>query len=133
MYQSDYIMRTIRQFSEMLAALLFGARAKGQEVAFSDLQELSLTFTGLNLETLTAFSAPQLINLYSVTGGLDINKVYVSARLLYQLAEEDRSETTALREKALALLLETHRALGGFLNDEHEALVRELQNDLAKK
>ena len=134
MYSSDYIMRTIQQFSEMLAAILFGARTSGQEVKFQDLQELSLTFTGLTLETLTALGTPQLLNLYSVTGELDINKVYASARLLHQLAlgEGETQRALALEKKSLALLLKAYQALGGFLNDEHESLTAELQAKLAR-
>ena len=133
MYQPDTIMRTIKQFSEMLAALLFGARAKGQ-VTFNDLEELSLTFTGLSLETLIALGPQQLRNLYSATGTLDIDKVYISARLLYQLSEQEgeAARALALREKALKLLLEVHRVFGDFLNNEHEALVSELQTKLAQ-
>lgn len=132
MYQPDYIMRTIKQFSEMLAALLFGARASGQEVTFDDLEELSLTFTGLSLATLTALRTPQLLNLFSVTGSLDVEKVYVSARLLYQLAEQegDAARAHSLKRKALDLLLRVFQVLKGYLNDEHEALVRELQEGL---
>ena len=132
MYEPDYIMRTIKQFSEMLAAILFGA-TNGQ-VTLDDLEELSVTFTGLSLGTLTALGTPQLLTLYSVIGTLDIDKAYVSARLLYQLAEQEGEASRALmlKEKALALSLEVRRVLGGFLNDEHESLVQELQVSVAK-
>ena len=135
MYQPDYIMRTIKQFSEMLAALLFGARARGQEVTFNDLEELNLTFTGLSLETLIALGPQQLRNLYAATGTLDIDKVYISARLLYQLSEQEgeAARALALKEKALKLLLEVHRVFGDFLSDEHEVLVSELQAALAQQ
>ncbi len=128
MCQTDYIMRTIKQFSEMLAALLFGARDRGQDVAFNDLDELSLSFTGITLDTLLAFSSSQIINLFSVTGEMDINKVYVSARLLHQLAEQESSEEGAvvLKSKVLDLLSEVYGELGGYLNDEHEALAQSL-------
>jgi hypothetical protein len=132
MYQMDYIMRTIKQFSEMLVALLFGARARGQEVTFDDLDELSLAFTGLTLDTLTRLDSSQIINLFSVTGELDINKVYVSARLLYQLAEQEGSaeKATGQKRKALDLSLEVYQRLGEYLNEEHEALTQSLKNAL---
>lgn len=128
MYQTDYITRTIRQFSQMLAALLFGARDSGQEVAFSDFDELSVSFTGISLDTLLTFSSSQIINLFSVTGEMDIDKVYVTARLLHQLAEKESSEEGAavLKRKVLDLLSEVHRELSGYLNDEHESLARRL-------
>ena len=102
-YKTDYIMRTIKQFSEMLAALVFGARTKGEDIAFSDLEELSLSFAGLSLDTLLAVSNSQLLSLFSATGELDVNKVYVSARLIHQLAEQERSEAEAsvLKQRAL--------------------------------
>ena len=111
----------------MLAALLFGARAKGEEVTFSDLEELSLSFTGLTLNTLTNLSSSQLVSLFSVAG-LDINKVYVSARLLHQLGEQERSEEKAalLNQKALRLLEVVYQRLGGYLNEEHETLTQRL-------
>ena len=129
MYQTDYIMRTVKQFSEMLAALLFGAKAKGGTLSFGDLDELSLTFTGLTLDTLTALSSSQIIRLFSVNG-LDVNKVYASARVLHQLAEQEGSaeRTVVLKQKALDLLLEVHRRLGGYLNEEHETLIHTLQS-----
>ena len=129
MYKTDYIMRTIKQFSEMLAALLFGARVKGEDVAFSDLEELSLTFTGLTLDMLTALGSSQLLSLFSVTGELDINKTYASARLLHQLADQEtEANATALNRKALALLLKVYWELGGYLNDEHESLTQTLSD-----
>ena len=129
MYQTDYITRTIKQFSDMLAALLFGARAKGQDVTYSDLEELSLSFTGLTLDTLVTLSSSQLVSLFSVAG-LDINKVYASARLLHQLSEQERSEEKAalLNQKALRLLEKVHQRLGGYLNEEHETLTQSLRD-----
>ena len=120
----DYIMRAIKQFSEMLAALLFGARDKGENITFSELEELSFSFTGISLDTLLTLSSSQIVHLFSVTGEMDSNKVYVSARLLYQLAEQESSEEREgmLRRKAEDLLLAVYRELGGYLNDEHEAL-----------
>lgn len=134
MNQPDYIMKTIQQFAEMLAALLFGARAKDQYIAFNDLNELSLTFTGLSLGTLTSLSTPQILSLYSVMEELDVNKVYVSARLIYQLAEQDSNKERALplKDKALDLLLEVYERLGGYLNEEHESLTQNLKHDLGR-
>ena len=131
-YKSDYITRTIEQFAQMLARLLFGARSAGQTITFGDLEELSLTFTGLTLDTLSSLGTSQLLGLYAVTGELDINKVYISARLLHQLAEQEGSppRALALRGKALALLSEIHEQLGGYLNEEHEALMTRLEDGL---
>jgi len=132
--ESDYIMRTIKQFSEMLAALLFGKRAAGQVVNFSELDELSLSFTGLSLGFLKNLSAEQILSLYAATGELDIDKVYVTARLLYTLAEQE-PETSAYRlgasKKVLRLLTEIHEQLGDFLDEEHASLIKKL-GDLLK-
>lgn len=127
-------MRTIQQFAELLSALLFGARSKDQYITFNDLNELSLTFTGLSLGTLTSLSTQQILSLYSVMEELDINKVYVSARLLHQLAEQDSDEERAfpLKNKALDLLLEIHDKLDGYLNEDHESLTQSLKNTLER-
>lgn len=116
----------------MLAALLFGARAEGQAITFNDLNDLSLTFVGLNLDVLTVLSAPQLVSLHSATGTLDITKVYISARLLYELAEGecDAERALPLRNRALSLLLAVHDELNGYLNEEHETLTNRLRDDL---
>ena len=125
----DYITRAIKRFSEMLAALL-GARDKGENITFSELEELSFSFTGISLDTLLTLSSSQIVYLFSLTGEMDNNKVYVSARLLYQLAEQENSEERegVLRRKVADLLLAVYRELGGYLNDEHEVLAQRLRN-----
>lgn len=114
----------------MLVALLFGARDGGQ-VAFSDLDELSVSFTGISLDTLLTLESSQIVNLFSLTGEMDVDKVYVSARLLHQLAEESSGEgSAALRRRVLDLLSDVYRELGEHLNDEHEALAQRLNVQL---
>lgn len=131
MYKSDYIMRTIKQFAEMLAALVFNARSNDDEVSYSDLEELSTSFSGLTLDTLTSMNSSQLLGLFSITGELDINKSYASACLLHQLSKQESSEQDAIRQKniTLELLIAIKEHLGDYLNDEHQALMEELQND----
>ncbi len=65
---------------------------------------------------------------------LDVNKVYVSARLIYQLAEQDGNKERALplKDKALDLLLEVYERLGGYLNEKHESLTWNLKHDLGR-
>ena len=132
MYESDYLMRMIRQFAEMLAALLFGKRSKGQDITFEELNELSLSFTGLSLHLLITLDSTQILNLYSAGGKVDITKAYVSARLFCQLAEQERSgeRTLLLKSKALDLLNEVHQQLDGYLNEEHESLTQSLRDVL---
>lgn len=131
MYQDDYLTRTIKQFAEMLAALLFGARARGEPPSFSELDELSWSFTGLGLSTLLALEAKQLLQLFSGGGELDVNKAYVSAQLLYQMAQEAvPEETKQLYQKALLLLDAVSLHLNGYLNEEHEQLARTLRDTL---
>ena len=126
MYSSDYITRTIKQFSDMLAAILFGTHATGQTDSYDALNELSLDFTGLGLDVLTSVNVRQLLNLYSLNGELDVNKVYVSGRLLYQLAEQDPAVAQSYRAKALELFVRASGQAGGFLNEEHKTITDEL-------
>lgn len=125
MNDSDYIMRTIRQFSQVLAALLFGKRDAGQAVTFNDLDELSLNFTGLSLDFLQSLPTDQVLSLFAATGDLDVDKVYVTAALLHQLAEQEPQASARrleLSKKALRLLSEIRYRLGDYLNEEHESL-----------
>lgn len=126
-------MRTIKQFAETLAALVFNARSNDDDVSYSDLEELSTAFTGLTLDTLLSMSSAQLIALFSITGELDINKSYAGACLLHQLSKQESSEDDALKQKhtTLDLLTAIKETLGEYLNDEHQALSEELQADLA--
>ena len=126
-------MRTIKQFSETLAALLVGSRATGEAVSYKDLEELSLLFSGLSLDTLVATNSSQLLSLFSITGELDVNKTYASARLMHQLSEQESSEQQAaiFKQKALELLTEIKNQQGEYLNEEHQTLTESLQASTA--
>ncbi len=132
MYNTDYIMRTIKQFSEMLAALLFNARSTGEEVSYDDLNELSSSFTGLSLDALLTMSSAQLLALFSLTGQLDINKAYASACLIHQTSMQEGSSHNQSLQKATALdlLLEIKNQLGDYLNEEHKNLTISLTAEL---
>lgn len=112
----------------MLAAILFGTHATEQTDTYDALNELSLDFTGLGLDMLASVSVPQLLSLYALSGELDVNKVYVSGRLLYQLAEQETSPDAAQTYKAKALELFLTSGQGGFINDEHEVMTQKLLN-----
>ena len=131
MYQDDYLTRTLKQFADTLAALL-GARVRGEPPSFGELDELSWSFTGLGLKTLLSLSAPQLLQLFSVGGELDVNKAYISAQLLCQLARDDASQDSAkLHREALQLLNAVSLHLGDYLNEEHRRLSEELESELS--
>ncbi len=125
-------MRTIKQFSETLAALLVGARSTGEAVSYKDLEELSLLFAGLSLDTLVSTNSSQLLSLFSITGELDVNKTYASARLIHQLSEQESSEQQAgiLKLKALELLTEIKNQQGEYINEEHQTLTESLESTI---
>ncbi len=102
-------MRTIKQFSEMLAAILFGVRSRGDELSLDDIEELSVSFTGFSLSSLMKMDSTQLIALFSVKGDLDINKTYSSAILLHTLAKQNHAMTLLLNKKALKLFEAVHK------------------------
>ena len=122
-------MRTIKQFSEMLASILFGVRSRGEELSLVDLEELSVSFSGFSLPGLIKMDSAQLISLFSVTGDLDVNKAYSSAMLLHTLAKQEDENALMLKPKALDLFVAVYDRLGNYLNGEHEDIVVSLKRE----
>ena len=128
MPRSDYLMRIVQQFSKALAALLQRTTTLDREPTFEELDGLSTSFAGFDLVTLCSLDTDQILRLYSITGTLDVEKAYVSGVLLYRLARHDGDETTA--QKALRVLSEVKREYGEPINEQHEALIEELERGL---
>ena len=125
MSRSDYLMRIIQQFSKMLAALLMRTRSLDREPTFEELDDLSRGFAGFDLETLEALDADQILQLYAVTGSLDVEKVYVAGVLMYQLGRIEPNDRA--RGHALRLLEAARQEFGEYLNAEHQQLVESLR------
>lgn len=128
MPRSDYLMRIVQQFSKALAALLQRTTSLDREPTFEELDALSTSFAGFDLATLGSLHADQILQLYSITGTLDVEKAYVAGVLLYRLARHEGDEDAA--RKALRVLREVRREYGEYINQEHEALVGELEEGL---
>lgn len=125
--QNDYITRTIRQFARMLAALI---KRRGS-VTFDDLNDLSLDFTGLDLGLLRSLGTGQLISLFTVAGEVNVEKLYIAATLLYQLAQIVPDEARVkLESRVLELLIRVRGEFGDYLNAEHEVLIEQLASHL---
>ena len=125
MSRSDYLMRIIQQFSKMLAALLTRTRSLDREPTHAELDELSRGFAGFDLDTLVALDVEQILQLYSVTGSLDVEKVYVAGVLLHHAARIDHDDRMDAR--ALRLLEAVHDEFGDYLSREHADVVEVLR------
>lgn len=125
MPRSDYLMRIVQQFSKALAALLQRTQSLNREPTLSELDELSSSFAGFDLATLADLDTDQILQLYSITGALDVEKAYVAGVLLHRLALLEDDEE--IERKALRVLQAVKEAYGEYVNREHEALVFELQ------
>lgn len=131
MPRSDYLMRIVQQFSKALAALLQRTQSLNREPTLAELGELSSSFAGFDLNTLAALDTDQILQLYSITGALDVEKAYVAGMLLHRLAllEGDGQ----IERKALDVLQAVKEAYGEYVNKEHEALIFELQDRVSGK
>ena len=116
-------MRIVKQFADALAKVLFrkGDQSSSTERALDD---ISTQFTGLSLTTLRALPAGQIINLCSLNGTLDLNRVYAAAMLLYKdasLMGQNNEAFFRQARKSSYLLAKVSSEFGAFLNEEHEA------------
>ena len=134
MTENDYVMRIVKQFADALARLFFG---KGGGVSLEkELDEVSTQFTGLSLTTLRALPAGQIINLCSLNGSLDMNRVYAAGMLLYKdavLSGEESEAFFSRVRKSSYLLTKVAADFGAFLNEEHEAALQHLTEVLDKE
>ena len=135
MVENDYVMRIVKQFADALAKLFF---RKGDEPLSleKELDEISTQFTGLSLTTLRALPAGQIINLCSLNGMLDMNRVYAAGMLLYKDATLSGGDDEAFFQRARKssyLLTKVSSEFGAFLNNEHEAAFLHLTELLDKE
>lgn len=127
MTKNDYVMRIVKQFADALARLFF--RKGGGASLEEELDEVSTQFTGLSLTTLRALPAGQIINLCSLNGTLDMNRVYAAGMLLYKdavLSGGKGEMFFSQARKSSYLLTKVASDFGAFLNEEHEAALHRL-------
>jgi hypothetical protein len=83
MFEKDYIMRMIQPIAKMVARILFRIKSGRIEEASLDLQTAAERFLGLKLDMILSLSNPELIELLSVNGKLDMEKAYIAGQLLF--------------------------------------------------
>ena len=130
MTENDYVMRIVKQFADALAKIFF---RRGGASLEKELDEVSTQFTGLSLTTLRALPAGQIINLCSLNGSLDMNRVYAAGMLLYKDAVLSGGEGEIFfsrARKSSYLLTRVASDFGTFLNEEHEAALHHLTDAL---
>ncbi|WP_248930477.1 DUF6483 family protein [Paenibacillus hamazuiensis] len=114
MYQRDYLLRMIEQFSVVLGKVIFQRRNQRFAEALELLAQAMKQLLGLNSKLVRALSAKDLLGLLSTQGHVDAGKALLLADMLKAEGEVllEQGEEAAghdCRLKALELLLELRR------------------------
>ncbi|TDF95545.1 DUF6483 family protein [Paenibacillus piri] len=114
MYQRDYLLRMIEQFSVVLGKVIFQRRNQRFAEAMELLAQAMKQLLGLNSKLVRALSAKDLLGLLSTQGHVDAGKVLLlgdmlkaEGEVLYDQGKE--ADSLDCRLKALELLLELNR------------------------
>ena len=102
MYEDDWVMRRIRQLSQLLARVL-----RGEAVAQRELDTAIREATGLDLPTIDALPADALIRLAVPGDDRAVQRLLAMAELLEALAAAG-PEGDPRRQKALAIRTTVH-------------------------
>ena len=95
MFQRDYILRMMEQFTKVLAKVLFNKQTKNYEAAHDEIRKSYRTIFGIDEVIIYASSAEEIVELLKLRGKND-PKVYII------LAELLREEADLFRESGLA-------------------------------
>lgn len=135
MLQRDYLTRMVQQLAQMLAAIVAGARGRGEIESRERLDTVSRTFTGLGLETLERLPYEHLHAAFSTDGTLAVERALAAARVLHARIEVAQARgaapdaTQALT--AYRLLTDVVLAVGGFVDEAHERAFTKLHDGLS--
>lgn len=113
MYQRDYLMRMIQQFTSVLGEALGLRKQHKTELAQAKLDEWLGRSLGISLGLLKSLSEKDLIHLLSNENGRDSEKLLVAARVLkedgdWTKADQGPDQAYPSYHKALRLNLEAH-------------------------
>lgn len=131
-YDRDYILRMVREFAQFLARVVKKGDGTAEGRSVSDLDGAARTFVGLGIDALRSLPTDQLTMMLSIGGTLDVNRAYAAGRLLESSSElaSDPAVAADGARKATHLLSDAALAFGGYLNEEHEAALRRLEDRL---
>ena len=87
MYQRDYILRLIEQFTRVLAKIIFNKEAENFDACFPVIKSAYASFTGMDGELIRALDEEQLIELLGTGDAPPVDKLFVIAELLREESE----------------------------------------------
>lgn len=133
MFQKDYIMRMIEQFTAVLAKIM-GLKSSGEtEEAQQVLNEALEQFTGLSEEAIQRLSYNDLINLVGGINEINSKKCIILAELLKVKADiyldsDNLDKSHNLYLKSLNIYVETILASNGSGKHPNHAVISEIIN-----
>ncbi|NOU98389.1 hypothetical protein GC093_34985 [Paenibacillus sp. LMG 31456] len=135
MYQRDYLLRMIEQFSVVLGKVIFQRRNQRFTEALELLAQSMKQLLGLNSKLVRALSAKDLISLLSTQGHFDAGKGLLLSDMLKAESEvllENGQEADGwgCRLKSIELLLEINRLAEA---DEYKVDIKERIFELLPK
>jgi len=83
MFQNDYIMRMIEQFTKALAQILFKRQAGETTEAMDELEEAYGSYLGLDRKTVMHMTDDQLLMLFGGESAISSDKCIMLAELFY--------------------------------------------------
>ena len=117
MYHRDYLIRMIQQFIVFISQLAGLKKKDDPEVLLLKMESAYLQFTGMSMEALHSISADGIIDLYSVSGEPDYNRILVTAVLfkeesaiLKSIHDDTRAEYLTLKSLELVNAVRQHES-----------------------
>jgi hypothetical protein len=125
MIHTDYIMRMTAMLAAALSRVLFHKNSQAYPLAITEIDQAGRTLVGIDRGMVRLFSAGQLMALFGNDRTVAVPKAYVLGTLLAEEAgildlQEEAGEATAIRAKALHLLLATFIEGEGPVDEEHQ-------------
>jgi hypothetical protein len=84
--QRDFEMRFVEDFARALARIMFFKEMRQYGNAMDELEKLSTTMTGFNLEHIKALGIEGIKNFFNLNDYLNIEKVFYTAKTLKEEA-----------------------------------------------
>lgn len=116
MFERDYIMRMVKQFSELLAVLSGLRKDRKWDEALVETEEFMKRHAMPNRKLLHSLSIPAIIDLMTFQGLYEFEKIWVTARLFQEESKRltdqgaaDEAEICAVKSLGLFLFLHEHR------------------------
>lgn len=136
MFQRDYILRMMEQFTKVLAKVLFNKQTKNYEAAHDEIRKSYRTIFGIDEVIIYASSAEEIVELLKLRGKNDPKVYIILAELLREEADLFREsglakeESAIVYQKAIALYFEALLDNPAFQTNEYFEKVNFILDEL---